>query len=371
MKRILHVTDVYRPRIGGIELFVEELATRQAAAGDSVAVLTSTRDEPDPQATDRYVVPVVRRGVDLSGFDVVHAHLSVVSPMTTVAIRAASRAGVPVVVTVHSMWTGWLAVARVVAALAEWHRRPLLWTAVSTAVADGVRQVLRDARIRVVPNAVDVDWWREPVQRVPDPEGPVTVLAVGRLAPRKRPMALLRTFEAVRDALPDVPVRLVVAGAGSLEQRMRHGIQQHRLGAAVTLAGALPRSGIRDLSRSADLFVAPALRESFGIAALEARCVGLPVVAMNTGGVGEFITDGVDGVLCDNDRAMVAALTELVGDRARLTAMAAHNRQVAPAHGWPDTLAGFEAAYAEAEALSAASRRRSRRVVTGLPSRVG
>ncbi len=30
--RILHVTDVYRPRVGGIEMFVEELAERQSAA---------------------------------------------------------------------------------------------------------------------------------------------------------------------------------------------------------------------------------------------------------------------------------------------------------------------------------------------------
>ena len=44
MTRILHVTDYYRPKVGGIEMFVEELAARQSAAGHDVTVLTVARD---------------------------------------------------------------------------------------------------------------------------------------------------------------------------------------------------------------------------------------------------------------------------------------------------------------------------------------
>jgi glycogen synthase len=40
--RILHVTDGYRPRVGGIEIFVQDLARRQAEAGHDVSVLTAT-----------------------------------------------------------------------------------------------------------------------------------------------------------------------------------------------------------------------------------------------------------------------------------------------------------------------------------------
>ena len=42
--------------------------------------------------------------------------------------------------------------------------------------------------------------------------------------------------------------------------------------------------------------VSLATMESFGIAALEARAAGLPVVALRRGGVREFVEDGVDGL---------------------------------------------------------------------------
>ena len=64
----------------------------------------------------------------------------------------------------------------------------------------------------------------------------------------------------------------------------------------------------------AHVFVAPADLESFGIAALEARCAGLPVVAKSSGGVREFVRDGVEGLLCDTDEDMVQALVRLGSD---------------------------------------------------------
>ena len=50
------------------------------------------------------------------------------------------------------------------------------------------------------------------------------------------------------------------------------------------LAGRVDRAELTEIYRRADLFLAPAYLESFGIAALEARCAGLPVVAMRAPG---------------------------------------------------------------------------------------
>ena len=166
--RILHVTDVYRPRVGGIELFVEGLGLRQVAAGHEVTVLTGTRanGSADPAALDVVRVPlggyIPMRAlpVDLASYDVVHAHLSVVSVFTTRVAKAAARAGVPVVNTVHSMWNGREGWVRIVAAIATWDRLPQVWTSVSRNAAATIEDVLDpEAEVRVVPNAVDVDWW--------------------------------------------------------------------------------------------------------------------------------------------------------------------------------------------------------------------
>ena len=40
--RIVHVTDAFQPQLGGIEVHVSDLATRQAAAGHEVHVVTTT-----------------------------------------------------------------------------------------------------------------------------------------------------------------------------------------------------------------------------------------------------------------------------------------------------------------------------------------
>ena len=98
------------------------------------------------------------------------------------------------------------------------------------------------------------------------------------------------------------------------------------------------------------MFVAPSLQESFGIAALEARAAGLPVVAMRSGGVGEFVRDGVEGLLCDDDDDMSRALARLASDASTRERITEHNRTHAPIHDWSRTLEGFEKVYAVAEA---------------------
>lgn len=351
--RILHLTDVYRPAVGGIELFVEELAHRQAAEGNDVTVLTRARGAA-AFSDEVSVVQYGRSDLRLADFDVVHAHLSVFSPMTSVVMRQAAVRDVPVVATVHSMWAGRGAIVKAVAVAAGWQRRQPIWTAVSSVAAAEVHDLLPGAVVHVVPNAVDVDYWREGIASATEVAVPSvpTLLAVNRLAPRKRPMQLLHQLAEVRRIAPEQPFHARIVGAGPLEKRMRKWIDQHDLHDVVSLTGGVPRPEVRRMCHNADLFLAPAHQESFGIAALEGRAAGLPVLAMASGGVGEFVHDGVDGLLCDDDNAMVDAIVGLLRDRERWLTMARHNHQVPPAYGWDRTLGGFDKAYQAAQTHS-------------------
>jgi glycosyltransferase involved in cell wall biosynthesis len=344
--RILHVSDVYRPQVGGIEIFVEGLARRQAAAGHQVTVLTSTQadalavGEPLTVLRTGLLRPMSRR--EIGRFDVIHAHLSVLSPLATVVARSAAAAGVPTVMSVHSMWAGRLGVVRGVSALAGWKRSGAVWAAVSAAASADVRRALPHATVRVVPNAVDVAWWRD-VRHVPGDE--LTLLSVMRLAERKRPIPLLKMLYAAQRQVPDVPMRAVIVGSGPLEPSLRRWLHRHHLEDRVTLAGTRSPAEIRDLCARADVYLAPATQESFGIAALEARATGLPVVAMRSGGVREFVKHGVDGLLCHDDSDMVHALTRLALDDSLRSAIRAHNTAVPPSADWSDALSRFEAVY--------------------------
>jgi phosphatidylinositol alpha 1,6-mannosyltransferase len=352
--RILHVSDVYLPHIGGIEVFVSDLARHQVADGHLVDVLTPTGSAAVELARQP---AVLRASGPLDGlerlregeYDVVHAHLSVLSPFTTIVARAAVRLCMPTVMTVHSMLSVTGPVVPAIGMLVGWRRWPAVWTTVSSVAAADLLTVLgSEADVHVVPNAVDVDWWRS-AGPVLSPR-PVTLVSVGRLAPRKRPLALVDMLREARLRVPDsVAMRAVIVGEGQLERRLQARLHRNGMTDWVSLAGSRTREGIRDLYRSADLYLAPARHESFGIAALEARAAGLPVVALSSGGVGEFVASGVDGLLCRDDAGMVAAIAGLTCDTRIREDMARHNRLVAPAHDWSRTTAGFAGAYARAD----------------------
>ena len=110
-------------------------------------------------------------------------------------------------------------------------------------------------------------------------------------------------------------------------------------------------SEIRDLLASSDVFVLPTVRESFGIAALEARCAGLPVVAMRASGVAGLIEHGLDGLLAESDVELVSHVARLVCDSELRAAISDHNRRTSPPFDWPRTLDAHLAIYREAIAL--------------------
>ncbi len=357
--RILHVTDCYLPQVGGIEMHVHDLAERQRRAGDDVHILTSTPGSAgsDPSWVHRLSgrtptgigrsLAATRRVEDVlrgEPFDVVHAHVSVVSPLSMSAARHASALGVPTVVTVHSLWSSLGPVPPLLESLLGLRTWPVVWSAVSTVAAAALQGTLGGAATVVsVPNGVDPDEWQPQVQPV---DAELTIACVMRLARRKRPMPLLRMLRRLRQLAPaELAFRVVIIGDGPARPKMERFLQTHRMDGWVSLLGRLERPQILDVFQSSHLYVAPAEMESFGIAALEARCAGLPVVASSRGGVGEFVTDGVDGLLASSDREMVAAMLELLTDPKLRHTMSVHNRAVSPAATWTAAVAGAARLY--------------------------
>ena len=148
-----------------------------------------------------------------------------------------------------------------------------------------------------------------------------------------------------------------MVGSGPMERTVRRHVLRSGLADWVSLPGQLPRSSIRSLLHRSHLYLAPATLESFGIAALEARSAGVPVIGMRRGGLGDFITDGLDGLLVGSDAAMAAAAAGLLTDPLALHRLQHHNRTVAPSITWPAVLARHDLIYAAAARLAAPSGR--------------
>ncbi|MDF5757277.1 glycosyltransferase family 4 protein [Spongiactinospora sp. TRM90649] len=360
--RILHVSDCYLPRLGGIEVQVADLTAAQAKSGHEVEVATATPGDPLP-GVHRIVAPMpfdlpvhpfgVGRTLRLLAArrpDVVHVHAGAVSPFAWMAARAAARARLPLVVTVHSMWDP--VTKGVYAALGgtyDWRRWGLVGTAVSEAAARPIRAVAgRGVPVHVVSNGLDISGWRPTgPARHAAPGDPVHVVAVGRLAPRKHPLRLLRMLQTAERRAPGL--RATIVGDGPARASMERHLRREGMTGWVELPGRLSRERIRALLAEADVFVAPAPRESFGLAALEARAAGVPVVARAQSGVADFVRPGEEGLLGRDLAEMAASIARLATDTGLRERIAAHNRETEPVRcSWPSVLAGFERCYEQA-----------------------
>lgn len=78
--------------------------------------------------------------------------------------------------------------------------------------------------------------------------------------------------------------RLVLAGSGPDEARLRRLARTLGLDTRVEFCGRLPQQELWRLMASCDAFVLPSLKEGGGFAAFEAAALGLPVVAFDAGG---------------------------------------------------------------------------------------
>ncbi|WP_131743209.1 glycosyltransferase family 4 protein, partial [Actinomadura roseirufa] len=275
-------------------------------------------------------------------YDVVHVHAGPFSPLAFTG--AALAADLPTVVTVHSLISYMEPAFRLLDRAVGWSSLPAVWTAVSDTAAEPVRRLVAPEPVFVLPNGIDAASWHvDPLPRVP---GEVLVVAVMRLAPRKRPQHLVRMLRRAHAALaPAVRMRAVIVGEGPERRSIERYLRRHAMTGWVSLPGRVDRARIRELFRKADLFVAPAMLESFGIAALEARCAGLPVVARSEGGIREFVRDGQEGILADSDHAMVDAIVRLASDQELRSRIATYSRTVPPPVTWPDVLRRTEEMY--------------------------
>ena len=107
----------------------------------------------------------------------------------------------------------------------------------------------------------------------------------------------------------------------------------------VDLPGHRSREQLRALYACAHAFVLPSERESFGIAALEARAAGLPVVAMLGSGVRDFVRQGVDGLLARDDAELSRHISRLALDAPFRDYVRHRNTAVAPPYDWSDVRA--------------------------------
>jgi glycosyltransferase involved in cell wall biosynthesis len=178
------------------------------------------------------------------------------------------------------------------------------------------------AQMQVIPSpAPEVD------RVVPmDPSNPPRFLFLGRLAPQKGILWLLRSFARL-----DEEAHLDVAGEGDLRSAAEGFVRKNGLEDRVTFHGWVDRDQVTVLFRSARAVVFPSVwHEPAGLVSLEAAAHGRALIASQVGGIPEYTSEEFATLVPPNDvSALTAAMASLSRDPERAAQMGRAGRQIA------------------------------------------
>ncbi|MFJ7293388.1 glycosyltransferase family 4 protein [Streptomyces collinus] len=216
---------------------------------------------------------------------------------------------------------------------------------VSPYIQDQLRRVGRRSTY-LLPNGLPATFLANspPMRDVPVRQ----ILSVNSyFSPLKNVGVLLRAFQTVREQLGDVELILVgpdFQAGGPAETWAR----ARGLAAGTVFAGPLRTEEVLTAMDRADLFVAPTLEESFGMAVLEAMARGLPIVAgRSSGAVPWLLGFGSAGDLVDvrQPDQVAAAVVRMARDPERRMLLSGQALRRARRFAWPGLVRSYEARY--------------------------
>lgn len=164
-----------------------------------------------------------------------------------------------------------------------------------------------DNKITVIPNFINIKEYnvtREHcVKSRYAPNGERIIVHISNFRKVKRVDDVVSVFAEVQKTMP---ARLILVGDGPEKANIETMVRRLGLQHEVIMAGKV--TDPKELLSIADLFILPSETESFGLAALEAMAMRVPVISTNSGGLPELNVNGVTGYLSNvGDVADMAA----------------------------------------------------------------
>ncbi|MGH7279357.1 MAG: TIGR04063 family PEP-CTERM/XrtA system glycosyltransferase, partial [Candidatus Rokuibacteriota bacterium] len=308
----------------------------------------------------------IREVVRTEGVRILHAHSPVLNALP--ALWVGRRLGLPVVYETRAFWED-AAVDhgttrdgscryRLTRALETFvfKRADRVVTIGESLRKEIVQRGVDASRVRVVANGVDTERFRpiarsEPLAHRLGLNGAPVLGFIGSFYRYEGLDFLLETLPEIRRRIPGL--RLLLVGGGECDLSLRRKAQS--LGDAVTFAGQVPYSEVRDFYSLIDVFVCPRRRMRLTelvtpLKPLEAMAMGRAVLASDVGGLAELIEHQVTGILfaAESRASFVeeavalagsAGLRQSLGERARAA--------VAAERPWRHVVSGYLPIYRE------------------------
>ena len=172
-------------------------------------------------------------------------------------------------------------------------------TCVSKSLMEDTREFFGIKRdIKVIPNFIDIDKYERKhniCEKNFISQGDEKIIVhVSNFRPLKRIIDVLKIFEKVNS---EISSKLIMVGDGPDKKKAKDYLRKNNLKNRVIFLGKT--NEVDEILCSSDLFLLPSEKESFGLAALEAMALKVPVISTNTGGLKELNINGNSGYTSD------------------------------------------------------------------------
>ncbi len=341
--RIGMMVDSYKPYISGITNFVELNKRHLELAGHDVYVFTFgdldyTDDE--PRVVRSRGLPLADTGFYLSmrysreakqtlqTMDIAHVHHPFLSGR--LALRYCNPLKIPIIYTSHTRYD--LYAQAYMPLMPEGMSLGMLQAYMPSfcdemdlviAPSPGMEKVLRGLNVKndivVVPNGVDLQRFIEaaPLARAEFgfKEDDILLVYAGRIALEKNIPFLLKSFKGILEAVPNAQLIIVGGGVQQYDDEIHALVNELELQDRVKLIGRVEYDKLPAYLAMCDVFVTASITEVHPLSVIEAMGAGLPVMGIQSVGVGDTVEDGVTGFLSTHDlAAFTAKLTRLCLD---------------------------------------------------------
>ncbi len=350
------MADVYKPHVSGVTHYIELNKRYLEKAGHEVFVFTfgdQGFDDGEARVIRSPGLPLIDTGYYLSfrytraakkllqTMDIVHVQHPFLSGR--LALRYCGPLRIPTVFTNHTRYDlyaqAYLPIVPVGISdgLLQAYMPPFC-QAIDLVISPsaGMAQVLRgmgvSSPIEIIPNGVELQRFHtaEPLARADFGYTDKDILLVyaGRVASEKNLTFLLQAFAGVAHALEDVQLIIIGGGSKPIESALQDLAAELKLGKRARFTGMIPYEALPSYLRMCDAFVTSSVTEVHPLSVIEGMACGLPVIGIESPGVGDTVEDGKTGLLSTEDLpSFTAKLTRLCLDSQLRKKMGAAARQ--------------------------------------------
>lgn len=206
-------------------------------------------------------------------------------------------------------------------------------------------------RLDIPPDAISL-CWNGPPDWTPRAAPPRRghLLFVGTLAPRKNVGRLLAAYAQLLRTRDDLP-ELVIAGSAGDDRsgsECLRALEEPPLAGRVHRTGYVTKLALKELYTNACALVLPSLDEGFGLPALEAMTLGVPVIASTRGALPEVVGDAGLLVNPTDTDVLASTIARLLDDHGLAATCTARGIARARSFSWQASARALRAAYARA-----------------------